>query len=73
LQLPFLSQKEKLYPSNERFKMDDVTLESYIRHYIETQNVPEISFAWQGGEPTLMGVKFFERVVERLPDPGAKA
>lgn len=60
----FYLEKEKLFPSNENFRMSDDVLESYIRQYIEAQSVPEISFAWQGGEPTLMGVKFFRRVVE---------
>jgi uncharacterized protein len=39
-------------------------LERYIRDYIQQQNVPEIGFAWQGGEPTLLGVEFFRNVVE---------
>ncbi len=60
----FYLEKEKLFPSNENFRMTDETLEAYIRQYIEQQHVPEISFAWQGGEPTLMGVNFFRKVVE---------
>jgi uncharacterized protein len=34
-----------------------------VRSYIEGQDIPEVSFAWQGGEPTLMGVDFFRRAV----------
>jgi uncharacterized protein len=60
----FYLEKEKLFPSNENFRMTDEVLESYIRQYIEQQDVPEVSFAWQGGEPTLMGVGFFRKVVE---------
>ncbi len=60
----FYLEKEKLFPSNENFKMSDEVLESYIRQYIESQNVPEVSFAWQGGEPTLMGPAFFRKVVD---------
>jgi len=59
----FYLEKEKLFPSNENFKMTDDVLESYIRQYIAQQNVPEINFAWQGGEPTLLGVDFFRKVV----------
>lgn len=59
----FYLEKEKLFPSNENFKMRDEVLESYIRQYIEQQNVPEISFAWQGGEPTLLGVDYFRKIV----------
>ena len=63
----FYLEKEKLYPAKEgieAFRMSDEVLENYIRQYIAQQNVPEISFAWQGGEPTLMGLDFFRRVVE---------
>jgi uncharacterized protein len=44
--------------------MTDEVLENYVRQYIESQDAPEIAFAWQGGEPTLMGLAFFERAVE---------
>jgi uncharacterized protein len=44
--------------------MQDDVLEAYVRQYIEAQDQAEITFAWQGGEPTLMGVEFFRRVVE---------
>ncbi len=57
----FLS-KEKLYPGS-RFRMTDAQLEEFTRQYIETQRVPEMSFGWQGGEPTLMGLDFFRTAV----------
>lgn len=44
--------------------MDDATLETYIREYIASQLGPDIPFAWQGGEPTLLGTAFFRRAVE---------
>jgi uncharacterized protein len=59
----FYLEKEKLFPANERFAMPDHVLEEYIRQHIEAQSSAEISFAWQGGEPTLLGVKFFRKVV----------
>lgn len=58
----FLS-KEMLYPGS-RFRMAYETLESYIKQYIEAQRVPEVTFAWQGGEPTLIGLEFFKTAVE---------
>ena len=58
----FLS-KERLYP-HSNFRMSDALLEEYTRQYIEAQRVPEATFAWQGGEPTLMGFGFFRRAVE---------
>ncbi len=59
----FYLEKEKLFPADENYKMRDEVLEAYIRKYIQSQNTPEISFAWQGGEPTLMGLDFFRKVV----------
>ncbi len=59
----FFLSKEMLYPGS-RFRMADDLLETYIRQYIEGQQVPEVNIAWQGGEPTLMGVEFFRRSVE---------
>jgi uncharacterized protein len=54
--------KERLYPGS-RFRMSDALLEEYTRQYIEAQPVPEVTFAWQGGEPTLMGLDFFRRAI----------
>ena len=59
----FYLPKETLYPES-RFRMSDELLEEYTRQYIEAQRIPEATFAWQGGEPTLMGVDFFRRAVE---------
>jgi uncharacterized protein len=59
----FYLQKEGLFPGNRRWAMSDDVLERYIRDYIEAQEVPEVNFAWQGGEPTLLGVRFFSKVV----------
>lgn len=60
----FYLEKENLYGAGEKWAMSDDVLETYIRQYIEQQDVPEVSFAWQGGEPTLLGVRFFRKVVE---------
>lgn len=55
--------KELLYPGS-RFRMASDLLEEYTRQYIEAQRVPEVIFAWQGGEPTLMGLEFFHLALE---------
>jgi uncharacterized protein len=60
----FYLEKESLYPQVEKWAMRDDVLESYIRQYIEAHDTPVVNFAWQGGEPTLLGVDFFRRVVE---------
>ena len=54
--------KAKLYPESE-FHMTDAVLEAFTQQYIEAQNVPEVTFGWQGGEPLLMGIPFFERAM----------
>ncbi|QBG46310.1 anaerobic sulfatase maturase [Verrucomicrobia bacterium S94] len=59
----FYLEKEKLFPGEESYRMSDEVLETYIRKYMQSQHTPEISFAWQGGEPTLMGLDFFRKVV----------
>ena len=59
----FYLEKAKLYPDENHWKMSDEILERYVKSYIEAQTVPEVNFAWQGGEPTLMGVEFFRKAV----------
>jgi len=59
----FFLSKEMLYPGS-RFRMADELLETYIRQLIEAHRTPHVVIAWQGGEPTLMGVDFFRRSVE---------
>ena len=59
----FYLEKEALY-DDRKWAMDDATLETYIRQYLKGQPGREVSFAWQGGEPTLLGVRFFRRVIE---------
>ena len=68
----FFLSKEMLYPGS-RFRMADELLETYIRQLIESHRTSEVSIAWQGGEPTLMGVDFFRRMVayaEKYRRPG---
>ncbi len=55
--------KEELLGSNSKFRISDEILETHIRQYIEAQRGDEVVFSWQGGEPTLLGVEFFEKVV----------
>ena len=60
----FFLSKEMLYPGS-RFRMADELLETYLRQLIEAHGeAPQVVVAWQGGEPTLMGVEFFRRSVE---------
>ncbi len=54
----FFLDKEVLYPGS-KFRMSDAALEQYIRQLIESHQVDEVNIAWQGGEPTLMGLDFY--------------
>ena len=68
----FFLEKERLYPG-ARQRMSDATLELYVRQLVESHRTPEVTIAWQGGEPTLMGLEFFRRAVElgkRYARPG---
>src|SRR5512136_1156490 len=58
----FFLKKERLYPGSA-FHMSDEVLEAYIRQTIEGHRTPEVTIAWQGGEPTLMGLDFFRKAV----------
>jgi uncharacterized protein len=59
----FYLEKEKLYPETRGWAMAPDILERYVRQYIEAQPFDEVHFAWQGGEPTLLGVEFFRQIV----------
>lgn len=56
-------EKARLYPGASNPRMSPATLERYVRDYIAAQPGPTVSFAWQGGEPTLLGVGFFREAV----------
>jgi len=60
----YLEKEALLYPDAGVPRMSDATLEKFVRDYLAAQPGDEVQFAWQGGEPTLMGVEFFERAVE---------
>jgi uncharacterized protein len=70
----FFLSKEMLYPGS-RFRMADDLLETYIKQLLECHRTPEVTIAWQGGEPTLMGLDFFKRsieYVEKYKQPGQR-
>ena len=58
----FFLSKELLYPG-DRFRMADHVLREWIRQTIEGHRSREVDLAFQGGEPTLLGVDFFRRAV----------
>jgi uncharacterized protein len=59
----FYTEKKMLFTEKNDFRMSDEILEAFISKYISEQEVPEVQFVWQGGEPTLIGLEFFNKVV----------
>lgn len=69
----FYLEKQALYGAGEDFRMPDEVLSTFIRSYVAAQPAPDVDFVWQGGEPTLLGVDFFRRVVQlQAPFAGRK-
>ena len=60
----FYLEKEKMFPKNESFKMKEEILDEYIKQYIDSQQTNEVIFTWQGGEPTMLGVSYFKKIIE---------
>ena len=71
----FFLSKEQLYPGSP-FRMADSVLESYLAGLLDAhRGLAEVVVAFQGGEPTMMGLEFFRHVVEverRLAQPGQR-
>jgi len=70
----FFLKKGNLYPGSN-FRMSDSVHEAYIRQLFEAHQVPQVTVAWQGGEPTLLGLDFFRRSVElqkKYAKPGTR-
>lgn len=55
--------KEELYPAARSFRMTDRTLEAYIVSHIAACRDSAIAFSWHGGEPTVLGLEYFEKIV----------
>lgn len=68
----FFLNKRQFYPDS-RFRMSEEVLENYISQLIASHRANHVTVAWQGGEPTLMGVDFFRmalRFQEKYRRPG---
>jgi uncharacterized protein len=67
--------KENLPGGPVTGRMSDDMLELFVQQYIAGVTGPEVIFSWQGGEPTLLGLEFFRKVVElekKYAKPGQK-
>ena len=58
----YLSKEELLQIPGEQ-RINDELLESFIQQYIKANSDKEVVFSWQGGEPTLLGIPFYEKVI----------
>jgi uncharacterized protein len=56
-------KKERLYPKGESFRMPDNILEEYIVQHIDASPETVIRFSWHGGEPTVLGLDYFRKIV----------
>ena len=69
----FYLEKHALFSAGEQYRMSDDVLSAFITNYITSQPTPIVEFVWQGGEPTLLGIDFFKRVIElQKPFAGQK-
>ena len=64
----FYSHKSVLFDEGVH-RMSGELLDKLIRDYLAL-NLPVSSFAWQGGEPTLMGLDFYKKVIELQKEYG---
>ena len=55
--------KKDLLADKTAEPISDAILEEFIRQYISSQEAKSIHFSWHGGEPTLLGIDFFQKVV----------
>ena len=45
-------------------RMSEQVLETLTKQYLESNDVPEVTFNWHGGEPLVMGLDFYRKAVE---------
>lgn len=56
--------KKNLYPEDKSLRMSDKLLEEYIVQHINASPDPVIRFSWHGGEPTILGLDTFQKIVK---------
>jgi uncharacterized protein len=70
----FFQKKGRLYSGSD-FRMSDKVHEAFIRQLLVAHKEVPVTVAWQGGEPTLMGLDFFRRSIDlqkKYRHPGAR-
>lgn len=59
----YFLKKASLYPES-KFHMSDAVHDAYITQLFSANQGPQVTVAWQGGEPTLMGLDFFKQSIK---------
>lgn len=57
-------EKENIYPDTQNFKLQEDVLEKFTKSYIQDQEADHITFVWQGGESTMLGIDYFKKALE---------
>jgi uncharacterized protein len=68
----FFLSKEVLWGHDSQ-RMSVETLDRFVASYLDAQPDGEVTIGWQGGEPTMRGLAFFEeavRLAEQYRSPG---
>lgn len=65
----FYLRSSGVYPETKRHRMSGKVLEEMIKQMLDI-NHPAASFAWQGGEPLLMGLDFFRKALDIMKKHG---
>ncbi len=58
-----ITPERSLHGNDGSFAMADDVLEAYIRQHIDASPSPEVRFSWHGGEPTVLGLDYFRKIV----------
>jgi uncharacterized protein len=60
----FYTEKEAIFPDETKPRMSYEVLEAFVKKFINASPGPKVQFIWQGGEPTLMGIDFYKKVIQ---------
>lgn len=59
--------KEALYPGSD-FRMSADVLRAYIQQTFDARSSDQVTLAWQGGEPTIMGLDFYQEMMSLVAE-----
>ena len=70
----YYSRSGGLYPGSKTFRMPEDVLEEYVIQHISASSEGVIRFSWHGGEPTVLGLDYFRKIIalERKHQPAGR-